>query len=250
MSKIAGNDVDNIQEYLYSEIYGLIRRFPYFVGHNKNSNLYKLTQAIDRQKYRLDDIIEIIKNYRKIYGEMWEIAIGESLENIGKNVGINRILYEPDTSYINRLFYLNNFSIIGATEDEIRTAIYYFINNDEFNKDTQISILNPYTESTYNFVSGGSYNFVTINTEEQYKKNFISETQIGDEFFQIKISLPSGSDTDRKTYEYWSKETNLSLLYTFIKSLSPIGVIFTMKIERNDPFIIQDRAFELNILKS
>lgn len=232
MSKVAGNDVDATQEYMYSEIYGLIRRIPYFVGHDKTSNIYKLTQGIDRQKYRLNDIMEIVESYKKIYGDLWEQSIGDKLTEIGNDLGMVRFLYEPYTSYINRLFNLSNFSIVGATEDEIRDSIYYFINDEDFNRYTQILIGNPYEGAVYKFFSGtGTVDFVSKTAPEGDKEKFVSDTQLGDELYQLRITLPSGASTDRRTYEYWNIETNLTLLYNLLKSLSPIGVLFTIKLE-------------------
>lgn len=251
MTKVAGNDVDKVQEYIYSETYGLIRRFPYFVGHDKTSNLYKLTQAIDRQKYRLDEIIEIINDYKKLYGNIWEQSVGEKLSQIGKNLGINKILYEPHTSYLNRLYNLSNFSIVGATEDEIKDTIFYFINDETFNKDTQINIVNPYDGTIYKFFSvTGTVDFESEGAPEGDKEKFISSAQLGSEIYQIRISLPYGSITNRSSYNYWIQEDNLSLLYDLLKGLSSVGIIFTLKLEGLGDEIITDRDFELNITAS
>jgi len=251
-TKVAGNDVDRVQEYIYSETYGLIRRFPYFVGHDKTSNLYKLTQAIDRQRYRLDEIIEIINDYKKLYGNIWEQAIGEKLTQIGKNLGIKKILYEPHTSYLNRLYNLSNFSIVGATESEIKNTIFYFINDETLNKDTQISIINPYEGTVYKFFSAtGTIHFFSKVSPEEDKEKFISKTQLGSELYQIRISISYGDDTDRSSYDYWVKEDNLSLLYDLLKDLSPVGMIFTLKIEPLSQIeTTHDRDFEIDVTAS
>jgi len=250
-TKVAGNDVDKVQEYIYSETYGLIRRFPYFVGHDKTSNLYKLTQAIDRQKYRLDEIIETINDYKKLYGNIWEQAIGKKLAQIGKNLGIDKILYEPHTSYLNRLYNLSNFSIVGATESEIKDTIFYFINDETLNKDTQIIIVNPYDGSIYKFFSGtGTVDFVSETAPEEDKEKFVSTSQLGSEIYQIRISLPYGSTTDRSSYNYWVQEGNLSLLYDLLKGLSSVGIIFTLKLEGIGEDETTDRDFELNVTAS
>jgi len=144
--KVDGNKPNIRLEANYSVINGLISRFPEFIGHDSATNMYKFFQSLDRVKYRFDEFLQIYTFLRTVNGEMWGVAFGDYLTTLGKNTGIKRILKEPEESYLNRIFNLSNYIINGATEDELRYSIYYFIGIDAFSSIDKIRII-PRTET-------------------------------------------------------------------------------------------------------
>jgi len=247
--KVDGNKPNIRLEANYSVINGLISRFPEFIGHDSATNMYKFFQSLDRVKYRFDEFLQIYTFLRTVNGEMWGVAFGDYLTTLGKNTGIKRILKEPEESYLNRIFNLSNYIINGATEDELRYSIYYFIGIDAFSSIDKIRII-PRTETyseidyetspntpTYVFQKKGEEGTDDGGPVYDIPYYWADKFSFGLESYIIEITLESGDSTNRTTYEYWTLESptdtfeNLSLLYELIRGITSLSHIFTIDLK-------------------
>lgn len=247
--KVDGNKPNIRLEANYSVINGLISRFPEFIGHDSTTNMYKFFQALDRVNYRFNEFLQIYTFLKTVNGETWSVAFGDYLTKVGINVGIKRILKEPDESYLNRIFNLSNYIINGATEDELRYSIYYFIGEDSFSSIDKIRII-PRTDTyaeidfettpntpTYVFQTKGEEGTDNVGPAYDVPYYWANQFSFGLESYIIEVTLESGSSTDRTKYEYWALESptdtfeNLSLLYELIRGLTSISHIFTIDLK-------------------
>jgi len=228
---------------------GTLRYLPQAFVSDDTTNAYKLAFAMDCAIDRINNRQEHRNRGRTVEIPFDDNALGESLDELGKYWGLERLADEPTDSFINRLTYHWGYFEGGGSSGSLKQTIYYFIGPEAFAESlddtTAIVISDPYSSGAAVYYWNDVANSKWGSGATVY--SYWLESYVDLYKFSIDIYLEYNDyvETPRRNhFDYWGQmsgsyveqsERNRVMLKNIIDTAKPLGKTYTLTIHGSAP---------------